>query len=91
MVSVESLSLTLEGTNNVHGSDSLTTSVVSVGSSILHHGGDEDTENTTDFLIHETGDTLNTSSSGETADGGLGNTIDGVTEHLAMSLGTTLS
>lgn len=36
-------------------------------------------------------DTLDTATTGETSDSGLGNTLDVVTKNLAMTLGTTLA
>lgn len=36
-------------------------------------------------------DTLDTTTTGETSDGGLGNTLDVVTKNLSVTLGTTLS
>lgn len=42
-------------------------------------------------LIHTGRDTLDTTSTSETSDGGLGDTLDVVTKNLAVALGTTLA
>lgn len=43
------------------------------------------------LFIDHSGDTLDTTSSCKTSDGGLGNTLDVVSENLPVSLGTTLA
>ncbi len=55
------------------------------------HVLEEDLENTTRLLVDETGDTLDTTAAGETADGGLCDTLDVVAKDLAVTLSTTLS
>ena len=51
----------------------------------------EDLENTSGLFVDETGDTLDATSTSETADGRLGDALDVVTEDLAVTLGTALS
>jgi hypothetical protein len=51
----------------------------------------EDLENTPGLLIDQTTDTLDSSSPRQTPDGGLGNSLDVVSQHLAVALGATLS
>ena len=51
----------------------------------------EDLENTTGLLVDETRDTLDTTTTGETADSGLGDTLDVVAKDLAVTLGAALS
>ena len=51
----------------------------------------KDLENTSGLFVDETGDTLDTTSTSETTDGGLGDTLDVVAEDLAVTLGTALS
>ena len=51
----------------------------------------EDLEDTTGLLVDEAGDTLDTTTTCETADSGLGDTLDVVTKNLPVALGTTLS
>ena len=89
--SVKGLSLTLEGVDNVHGSDSLTASMLGVGDGITDDVLKEYLKYTTGLLVDETGDTLDTATTGETADGGLGDALDVVAKDLAVTLGAALS
>mmetsp|Transcript_12719 Transcript_12719/g.26774 ORF Transcript_12719/g.26774 Transcript_12719/m.26774 type:complete len:123 (+) Transcript_12719:462-830(+) len=89
--SVKSLSLTLEGIHHIHGSDSLTTGVLGVSNGVADNVLEENFQDTTGFLIDETGDTLDTSTTGEAADGGLGNALDVVAKDLSVTLGASLS
>ena len=88
---VKGLSLTLEGVDNVHGCDGLSAGVLGVGDGITDDILKEDLEDTTGLFVDETGDTLDTTTTGETADSGLGDTLDVVTKDLAMTLGASLS
>jgi len=58
--SVKGLSLTLEGVDNVHGSNSLTASMLGVGDGITDDVFKEYLKNTTGLLVDKTTDTLNT-------------------------------
>ena len=84
---VEGLSLTLEGVDHIHGGNSLTASVLSVGDTITDHILQEDLEHTTGLLINETRDTLHTTTTGKTANSGLVNTLDVITKDLSVTLG----
>ena len=88
---VEGLSLTLKGIDNIHGSDSLTTSMLGVGDRVTDNVLKEDLEDTTGLLVDEARDTLDTTTACQTADGGLGDALDVVTQDLAMTLGASLS
>ena len=88
---VEGLSLTLEGVDDIHGGDSLTTGVLGVGDRVTDDVLKEDLEDTTGLFVDETGDTLDTTTTGETADSGLGDTLDVVAKDLTMTLGASLS
>ena len=57
----------------------------------MTHVFKEDLENTTRLLVDETRDTLHTATTCETADSGLGNTLDVVAENLAVTLGAALA
>ena len=48
-------------------------------------------ENAAGLFIDEARDTFDTASTRETTDGGLGNTLDVITQHFAMTFGTSLS
>ena len=88
---VEGLSLALEGVDDVHGRDSLTTSMLGVGDGVTDDVLKEDLEHTTGLLVDETRDTLDTTTTSETADGGLGDALDVIAKDLAVTLGASLS
>ena len=88
---VESLSLTLEGIDDIHGGDSLTTGVLSVGNRVANDVLEEDLQHTASLFIDETRDTLDTTTTGETTDSRLGNTLDIVAKNLSVTLGASLS
>jgi hypothetical protein len=76
---VESSSLSLKGIDNIHSSYCLSSSMFSVSYSITDDVFEEDLQDTTSFFVDETRDTLYTSSSGETANSRLGDTLDVIT------------
>jgi hypothetical protein len=88
---VESSALSLEGVDDVQCSDSFSAGVFSVGHSVADDVLEEDLKYATSLLIDQTGDTLDTASSRETADGGLGDTLDVIAKYLAMAFGSALS
>jgi hypothetical protein len=65
--------------------------VLSVGDGVTDDTLEEGLEDTTGLLVDHGGDTLDTTTTCETADSGLGNTLDVVTKNLAVTLGTTLA
>ena len=89
--SVEGSALSLQSVDDVHGGDSLALCVLGVGDGIADDVLQEDLQHTAGLLVDESGDTLDTSTSGETANGRLGDALDVVTEHLTMALSASLS
>ena len=89
--SVEGTSLPLESIDHIHGGDSLPLGVFSVGDSIPDHILQENLENSTSLLIDEARDTLDSSTTSQPPDGGLGDALDVVSQHLPVPLGTSLS
>jgi hypothetical protein len=83
--------LSLEGVHNIHGCDSLALGMLGVGDSVTDHILKEYLKNTTSLLVDESRDTLHTSTTSQTANGRLGDTLDVITQNLAMPLGTSLS
>ena len=67
---IEGLSLTLEGIDNIHGSYSLTTSMLGVGDRVMDDILKEDLEHTTSLLVYKTRDTFDTTTTSQTADNG---------------------
>ena len=88
---VESLALPLQRVHDVHGSDSLPPGVLSVGNGVPDDVLKEDLEDTTGLFVDETRDTLDTATTSETTDGGLGDALDVVTKDLPVTLGSSLS
>ena len=89
--SVQSTSLPLESIDNVHGGDSLSLGVLSVGHSITDDILKEHLQDTTGLLVDEARDTLDSTTAGKTTDSGLGDPLDVVTENLPVTLGASLS
>ena len=88
---VEGLSLTLEGVDDIHSDNSLTASMLGVGDRVTDDVLKEDLEHTSRLFVDETGDTLDTTTTSETADSGLGDTLDVVAKDLTVTLGASLS
>jgi len=88
---VEGAALPLEGVDNVEGGDGLALGVLGVGDGVTDDTLEEGLEDTAGLLVDHGRDTLDTATTGETADGGLGDALDVVTKNLAMTLGSTLS
>ncbi|KAL7537938.1 hypothetical protein ACHAXR_008177, partial [Thalassiosira sp. AJA248-18] len=61
---VEGLSLTFQGIDDIHGGDSLTASMLGVGDRVTNDVLKEDLEHTAGLLVDETGDTLDTATTG---------------------------
>ena len=89
--SVQGASLPLEGIDHIHGGDGLPLGVLGVGDGIPDHVLEEHLEDTTGLLVDEAGDPLDSSPPRQTADGGLGDALDVVSQHLTVTLGASLS
>ena len=88
---VKGASLSLEGIDNVHGSNGLAASVLGVGHSVTDDVLQENLEDGAGLLVDEAGDSLNTASAGKSADSGLGDSLDVVSQDLSVSLSTALA
>ena len=88
---VQSAALAFEGVDDIHGGDGLSAGVLGVGDGVTDDGLKEDLEDTTGLLVDEAGDALDTTTACKTADCRLGDTLDVVTQDLAVTFGTTLS
>ena len=89
--SVQSTSLPLQGVDHVHGSDSLPLGVLGVSDSVTDDILKEHLEDTTGLLVDESRDTLDSSTTRQPPDGGLGDALDVVSQHLTVTLGASLS
>ena len=85
--SVQSPSLSLESVDDVHGGDGLPLGVLGVCHGITDDVLKENLKDTTGLFVDETADSLHTTSASQTADGGLGDTLDVITQHFAVTLG----
>ena len=88
---VEGTSLPLESVDHVHGSDSLPLSVLGVGDGIPDDVLEEHLEDSAGLLVDEAGNSLDSSTSGQSPDGRLGDALDVVTENLPVTLGASLA
>ena len=88
---IEGAALALEGVDDVESSDGLTTSVLGVGDSVTDDVLKEDLEDTSGLLVDEAGDSLDAASSGQSPDGGLGDSLDVVSKDLSVPLGAALT
>jgi len=83
--------LTLQGVDNIERGDGLALGVLGVGDGVADDTLEEGLEDTAGLLVDHGRDTLDTTTTGETADRGLGDTLDVVAENLAVTLGSTLA
>ena len=89
---VEGLALALEGVDDVEGGDGLAAGVLGVADGVLDDLLEEALEDGAGLLVHEAGDALDAATTSQTADRGLGDALDVVAEHLAVTLaGATLA
>ena len=83
--------MAFEGVDDVHGGDRLPLGVFRVGDGVTDHVLEEHLENTASFLVDETGDALDTATTGKTTDGRLRDALDVVTQNFAMAFRASLS
>ena len=88
---IEGLALTLEGVDDIQRGDRLALGVLRVCHGIADDVLKEDLEHAARLLVDEAGDTLDTATAGQTADGGLGDALNVVAQDLAMTLCSSLS
>lgn len=81
---VEGAALALESVDNVERGDGLALGVLSVGDRVADDRLQEELEDTAGLVVDQTRDTLDTTSTRETADGGLGDTLDVVSQDLKI-------
>ena len=88
---VEGTALALESVDDIHSSDGLALGVFGVGDGIADDVLEEDLEDTAGLFVDQAGDTLDTTTASETADGGLGDALDVVTQNFAVTLGASFA
>ncbi|VCX04405.1 unnamed protein product, partial [Gulo gulo] len=88
---VEGAALALERVDHVHGRDRLALGVLRVGDGVADHVLQEHLEHPAGLLVDEAGDALDAAAPGQPPDGGLGDALDVVAQHLAVALGAPLA
>lgn len=88
---VQGTSLALQSVHHVHSRHRLPLGVFGVRHGISDDVLKENLEYTSGFFVDQTGDTLDTSTAGQSSDGGLGDTLDVVAKYLTVSLSASLS
>ena len=88
---VEGAALALDGVDNVKSSDSLAAGVLSVGDGVTDDVLEEHLQDTSGLLVDEAGDALDTTSACQTADSGLRDALDVVSEDLSVALSAALA
>jgi hypothetical protein len=88
---VQGASLSLQSIDDIHSSDSLSLSVLGVCNGISDDVLEEDLKNTTGLFIDQTRQSLDTTTTSQSSDGWLGNTLDVISQNFSVSLGSTLS
>ena len=89
--SVDGSALSLEGVDDVKGSHGLSSGVLGVSHGVTNDVLEERLDNSSGLLVHESRDSLDSTSASKTTDGGLGDSLNVVGEGLAETLGTALS
>ena len=88
---VQSAALAFQSVDDIHGGDSLPLGVLGVGDGITDHVLKEHLEDTAGLLVDEARDALDTTTASQTADGGLGDTLDVVAQNFAVTLGAAFA
>ena len=89
--SVQGASLPLEGVDNVHGGHGLPLGVFGVGDGIPDDVLEEHLQHASGLLVDQAGDTLHAATTRQTPDGGLGDALDVIPQHLTVPLRASLS
>ena len=81
--------MSLESVDNVEGGDGLSLGVFGVGDGVSDDVLEERSEDDSGLVVDERADSLDSTSSGESSDSGLGDSKDGLLDSLGgVSLGT---
>lgn len=89
--SVESSALSLQSIDDIHGGDSLSLRMLGVGDCVSDNVLKENLQDSSGFLIDETGDTFHTTSTSQSTNSRLGDTLDVITKNFPVTLGASLS
>ena len=83
---VQSAALPLQSVHHIHCGHGLPLGVLGVGDGITDHVLQEHLEHTAGLLVDQTGDTLHSTAASQTADSGLGDSLDVITEDFTVTL-----
>ena len=83
--------MTFKSVDDVQSSDSLSLSMFSISDSVSDDDFKENLQNTSSFLLDESRNTLDSTSTGQSTDGGFSNTLDVITKDLSVTLGASFS
>ena len=89
--SIEGSALALQSVDDIKGCYGLAACVLGVGDSVPDDILEEDLQDSPGLLIYEAGDTLDASTTSQSADSGLCDALDVVPEYLPVPLGSSLS
>jgi hypothetical protein len=88
---VQGATLTFEGIDDVHGRDRLALGMLGVGDGVADDVLEKDLEHAARLLVDQARDALDTATASQATDGGLGDALDVVAQHLPVTLSATLS
>ena len=83
--------MSLEGVDDIERGDCFPLSVFGVGDRVSDDVLEEDFEYSSGLFIDQAGDTLDSPSTSKSSDGRLSDTLDVITQDLAVTLGTALA
>ncbi|KAJ7980885.1 Histone H4, partial [Quillaja saponaria] len=89
--SIKSPPLPLQRINHIHGSHRLPSSVLSVSHCITNHILQEDLQNPSSLLVDQSTDPLHTTSTSQTANCRLGDSLNVIPQDLPVTLGTSFT
>ncbi|KAF7825438.1 histone H4 [Senna tora] len=87
---VQSPALPLESIDDIHGGDGLPASVLGVRDGVADNVLEEDLQHTASLLVDETANPLNASSSSQTPNRRLRDSLDVIAKHLPVPLSSSL-
>ena len=89
--SVEGSALAFQSVDDVQCGDGLSLGMLGVGDGVTNNVLQENLEHSTGFFVDQARDTLDATSASESSDCWLGDTLDVITQNLAMTLCASLS
>lgn len=88
---VQGAALAFKSVDHVHSGDGLPLGVLGVCDRVTDHVLEEHLEYTTSLFVYQSRDTFHATSASETTNGGLGDTLDVITQHFPVTLGASFS